>query len=125
MTKQTGNLSETERTLSALLGLSFSFLALRSRGATLRALNGVAGAALLARAVAGHCGVKAALGGHSSLGEGLADQWRRMRGVGTGPASGAPDAAQRTSTRDAVDTAANDSFAASDPPASRLPDVPP
>ena len=126
MTPLAGNLSQTERTVSALIGLSFSILALRGGGPAMRALNGATGAALLARAVAGHCGVKAALTGQATLAEGLTAQWRRMRGdAGSQDTRRAPDAAGAAATEDAVDRAANDSFPASDPPASRLPDEPP
>jgi hypothetical protein len=126
MTPLAGNLSQTERTVSALIGLSFSILALRGGGAVMRALNGATGAALLARAVAGHCGVKAALTGQATLAEGLTAQWRRMRGdAGSKVTRRSPDAAGAAATDDAVDRAANDSFPASDPPASRLPDEPP
>jgi len=61
--QQIGNLSNTERAISALIGLSLSVFCLRRPGSlSLRAFSGVAAASLLARAFAGHCGVKAALG---------------------------------------------------------------
>jgi hypothetical protein len=126
MTPLAGNLSQTERTVSGLIGLSFSILALRGGGPVMRALNGATGAALLARAVAGHCGVKAALTGQTTLAEGLTTQWRRMRGdAGREITRRSPDAARVAATEEAVDRASNDSFPASDPPASRLTDEPP
>lgn len=125
MAQHPGNLSDTERVLSALMGLSLSVLALRRGSPTLRAINGAVGTALLARAVAGHCGVKAALAGRSSLGRGMADQWHRMRGTGIELAVGESEPSKSAGTEDPVDTAVNDSFPASDPPGSRLPDEPP
>jgi hypothetical protein len=73
-----GNLSGTERGVSAGIGTGLSLLMLRSRSPVLRALAGLAGLALLARAVAGHCAVKAAVSGESSMGQGLRDEWNRM-----------------------------------------------
>jgi len=126
MTSPTGNLSQTERTVSALIGLSFSILALRGGGPVLRALNGATGAAFLARAAAGHCGVKAALTGQTTLAAGLTAQWRRMRGdAGAQATRPSPDAERAAATEEAIDRASSDSFPASDPPASRLPDEPP
>jgi hypothetical protein len=126
MTPLTGNLSQTERMVSALIGLSFSILALRGGGPVMRALNGATGAALLARAAAGHCGVKAALTGQATLAQGLSTQWRQMRGAaGRQETRPAPQAAPAAAGEDAIDRASNDSFPASDPPASRLPDEPP
>lgn len=77
---QRGNLSGTERGVSAGIGTGLSLLVLRSGSPILRALAAVAGLALLARAAAGHCAVKAAVTGESSIGEGLRDQWNRMSG---------------------------------------------
>jgi Protein of unknown function (DUF2892) len=126
MTPLTGNLSQTERMVSALIGLSLSILALRGGGLVIRALNGVAGAGLLARAAAGHCGVKAALMGQATLAQGLSTQWHQMRGnAGRLETRPSPQAARAAVSEDAIDRAANDSFPASDPPASRLPDEPP
>ena len=116
MTRQTGNLSGAERTLSALVGLSFSMAALRGGSPLMRLLNGLTGAALLARSYAGHCAVKAALSGESSFG-----LRPRTRETDNGSDRQRPPG----STSDAVDTAVNDSYPASDPPASRLPDEPP
>jgi hypothetical protein len=49
--------------VSAGIGTGLSLLALRSGSPILRALGAVAGLALLARAAAGHCAVKAAIMG--------------------------------------------------------------
>jgi Protein of unknown function (DUF2892) len=121
MTHQAGNLSGGERAFSALTGLSFAILALRGGSPLSRVLNGVTGAALLARSYAGHCGMKAAIAGEASLREGMAQQWGRMRPMG-GPWN---DKQPRASSSDAVDAGVNDSSPASDPPASRIPDEPP
>jgi hypothetical protein len=64
--------------VSAGIGTGLSLLMLRSGSPVLRALAVVTGAALLARAVAGHCAVKAAITGQSTLGNGLREQWKRM-----------------------------------------------
>ncbi len=78
--EQGGNLSGTERAVSAGIGTGISLLVLRSGSPILRALAAVTGLALLARAAAGHCAVKAAVTGESSIGEGLRQQWNRMSG---------------------------------------------
>ena len=70
-----GNLSQTERTTSALLGLGLTVLALSRASGALRAVSAVAAAGLLARAASGHCGVKSALAGETTLAEGLRDQF--------------------------------------------------
>lgn len=124
MTQPTGNLSSTERTWSAVAGATLALLALRRGHPILRSLAALAGANLLARSAAGHCGVKAALTGESSLGEGLRDQWSRMampgsRREGLSGSAGQPDRSR------AVDESVEQSFPASDAPASRLPDEPP
>jgi hypothetical protein len=125
MVQQSGNLSGAERAVSAFIGLSLSVIALRRGNPWLRALAGVTSSALMARAAAGHCGVKAALSGQASLGEGLSQQWGRLS---KSPAP-AREAEARSGVKDdqsaAVDSAVNDSFPASDPPASHQPDVPP
>jgi hypothetical protein len=61
--------------------------------------------------------MKSALTGQTSLGGGLADQWQRM--------SGKISSAAHAAESDAVDESVEESFPASDPPASRMPDVPP
>lgn len=104
MATQSQNLSEFERTMSALVGLSLSCLALRgSSTLAARALSGVLGAGLLIRATTGRCAVKAAL-----LGEGV-----RLETIAEPPHSAR------------VDEGLEGTFPASDPPASRLPDEPP
>ena len=62
--------------------------------------------------------MKAALTGESTFGEGMKEQWQRMTG-----SSGSESGSGRSSRY--VDPAVNDSFPASDPPASHLPDEPP
>jgi hypothetical protein len=121
-----GNVGSTERILSALFGIALSSLSTRRGNALIRAVAGMAGLALLGRALAGHCGVKAALTGESSLAEGLTEQWRR---TGNNVKSGLSAASQLLSRAehalDPVDESGNESFPASDAPASRLPDEPP
>jgi hypothetical protein len=70
---------------------------MRSGSPLFRVLSGAAAVALAARAAAGQCGVKAALQNRT--------------------------AHRENSAR--VDESVNESFPASDPPASRLPDEPP
>ena len=90
-----GNLSGAERTWSAVIGTGLSLLVLGRGSSILRTLAAVAGAGLLARAVAGHCGVKAALTGQASLGGGLRDQWRRMSGSQSSFADAQEDVEER------------------------------
>lgn len=119
MARPNGNLSGTERGISAAVGLSLLVIAGR-RGSSLgRVLSGLAGAALLARSYAGYCGVKSAVTGEGLLREGISEQWSRMRQRNVS----SRDASESGSA--AIDDAVNDSFPASDPPASRLPDEPP
>jgi len=119
MTQPTGNLSTTERTVSTLLGTALALLAARRGHPIIRAVASGASAALLARAYAGHCAVKSALTGQTSIAGGVADQWQRMSDRGR--SQRAPRAAQSA----AIDESLDQSFPASDPPASRLPDEPP
>jgi hypothetical protein len=79
--KTRGNLGLGERAVSAVLGVALSMLAAGRRSTILRILAGVAGASLLARSVAGHCAMKAALKGESSFRDGLSEQWRHTRVV--------------------------------------------
>jgi hypothetical protein len=125
MNSQTGNLSPLERAISALLGVALSGGALRARGTVTRALMGMAGASMLARAAAGHCAVKSAVTGHSSLREGVSDQWRCMVKRAEASRYGLPGSPAHHDKSQAVDEAGDESFPASDPPASRLPDEPP
>ena len=111
MPRSSHNLSEFERTLSALFGLSLSCLALSSTTSrAVRAVTGVIGAGLILRAATGHSRVKAA----------LTPQTARPETVAEPPAT---DSASVRSAR--IDEALEDTFPASDPPASRLPDEPP
>lgn len=119
MAQQSGNLSNTERTVSTLLGTALALVAARRGNPIIRALSATASAALLARAYAGHCGMKSALTGQTSLAGGIADQWHRMSGAGRA------DASIRAAQSDAIDESVDQSFPASDPPASHLPDEPP
>lgn len=79
MAEQAGNLGAPERWLSVLAGLGLTLSALRRGSLFGRAAAGVAGVSLLSRGAAGHCAMKAALTGESSLQEGLRAQWERMR----------------------------------------------
>jgi hypothetical protein len=130
MAHHTGNLGTGERALSALFGAALSILAMRRGGGLTRAASAVAGLSLLSRAAAGHCAMKASLTGQSTLRQGLADQWERMRSMfaGDDEAGRAAHAEARSaaiSRSRAVDESVIESFPASDPPASRLPDEPP
>jgi Inner membrane protein YgaP-like, transmembrane domain len=112
MNRRERNLSELERTLSGLLGLTLTCLALRERSAPgVRALAGVVGAGLLIRAATGRCAVKAALLAERARPETIAE-----------PPVVSPRASTHT-TR--LDDALEGSFPASDPLASQLPDEPP
>jgi len=119
MTLHTGNLSNTERTVSTVLGTALALLAARRGNPLIRAVAGTASAALLARAYAGHCAMKSALTGETSLASGMADQWRRMSGKSL------LQTPSRAAQSAAVDESVDQSFPASDPPASHLPDEPP
>ena len=125
MKLQTGNLSAVERTVSTAFAVVLSALALRGRSPLIRAVAGTASAALLARAVAGHCAVKGALRGDCSIFEGIADQWSGMSGTGRAERHGFPGSPAHKARSEAVDESVSESFPASDPPASRLPDDPP
>jgi hypothetical protein len=124
MITPSGNLSDTERTTSAVIGLGFTVAALTRGPAFLRALSGVLAAGLFARAAAGHCGVKSALAGHTTLAGGISDQFRAMTGAASAE-HGLPGSQRHQQKSAAVDQSVDDSFPASDPPASRLPDEPP
>jgi ferritin-like metal-binding protein YciE len=72
-----GNLNTFERWLSLLGGIGL--LASSARGGTAgRLARGSVGLSLLARGAAGHCAMKAALKGESSLADGLKDQWQQL-----------------------------------------------
>lgn len=118
----TGNLTSVERITSGFLGLLLGAAALRGGRSWVRAASAIAGASLLARAASGHCAVKAATLGHSSLADGVKDEWKGMRrgtDIGT---HGRPGSPLHTARSRSVDEGVNDSFPASDPPASHLPD---
>jgi hypothetical protein len=125
MAPQYGNLSSVERNTSALLGVGFAVVALSRGSAVLRALCGILAGGLLSRASAGHCGVKSALTGTSTLRDGMRDQWRGMANEPLARAHGLAGSPLRHTKSEAVDQSIDESFPASDPPASRLPDDPP
>lgn len=56
-----------------------------------RGLSAAAGLSLMARGAAGHCGMKAALTGETSLRQGMQEQWERMRSRLAGTAAGEID----------------------------------
>ena len=112
------NLSTAERGISGTLGtVALSAIALRRAHPVIRVGMALLGLGLLARAVSGHCAVKAALSGNRSRGNALADPSQATKGGrrGDDPAPG----------ERAVDDSIEGTFPASDPPASRLPDEPP
>jgi ferritin-like metal-binding protein YciE len=74
-----GNLGPTERWVSIVSGAGLVLASLARGGLLGRTLGTAAGVSLLARGAAGHCGMKAALSGESTLGEGLRDQWSQLR----------------------------------------------
>lgn len=125
MKHQTGNLSPTERAVSALAGIALAILSPRRSTAIGRSIMRGASAALLTRAWAGHCGIKSTLQGHTTLRSGLADQWERMTAGSLTGTNGLPGSPVHASQSQAVDQSVDQSFPASDPPASRLPDEPP
>jgi uncharacterized membrane protein len=79
MHEHAGNLSRGERIGSAVLGLGMMLL-MRRGSPLLRIAGGALAASLISRAVAGHCAMKAAVTGESSLRQGLTDQWQRTVG---------------------------------------------
>lgn len=82
MNRSSGNLSGGERAFSAISGVALSIFGASRGGPILRVLASTAGAALLARAFAGHCAMKAALSGESTLREGALEQWRQTSRTG-------------------------------------------
>jgi hypothetical protein len=125
MAQQTGNLSTTERIFSGAIGSALTVLALQRGNPLVRMLAGFAGSAMLTRAAAGHCAAKSALQGHSSLTEGIKDQWCHLTGGASRLRDGLPGSPVHTRKSDAVDQSVEESFPASDPPASHIPDEPP
>jgi len=74
-----GNLKRNERLLSLGGGALLAALATRGSSTTARLLLGLGATGLVARSLAGHCAMKAAVTGQSTFKEGLAEQWRHMR----------------------------------------------
>jgi ferritin-like metal-binding protein YciE len=72
-----GNLNTIERWLSLLGGIGLIASAVRG-GTAGRIARGGVGLSLLARGAAGHCAMKAAMTGESSLKEGFKDQWQQL-----------------------------------------------
>jgi hypothetical protein len=122
--EQSGNLSSSERSISALAGAATLVAASRAP-LVWRGLFALAGLGLIARAAAGHCAVKSVLRGDATLGESVAAQWSRMRRGSARSASALPGSAQHARKSQAIDESVEESFPASDPPASRIPDEPP
>ena len=73
------NVGGVERWVSVVAGLGLTLAALRGGGFLRRATTGAAGLSLLTRGISGYCGMKAALTGQTSLGEGLKEQVNRTR----------------------------------------------
>ena len=131
MYEQTGNLSPNERSISALAGAA-SLIAATRAPFLVKSILALTGIGLIARAAAGHCAVKSALRGDATLGESVADQWSRLRPRMTRPATDyrvSPSHERVSPSHEhksrAIDESVDESFPASDPPASRLPDEPP
>ncbi len=74
-----GNLGTAERWFSILAGLGLTLAAARGRGVFRRAALGSMGMSLLSRGAAGHCGMKAALSGESTLTDGISTQFQHLR----------------------------------------------
>jgi len=125
MQERAGNLSPSERTFSTLVGLGLCLVGTQGRSAGLRLLASVAGLALLTRAAAGHCAVKSALQGRTTLAQGVRDQWCHLSRRSSALQDGLPGSPLHERRSEAIDESVNESFPASDPPASRLPDEPP
>jgi uncharacterized membrane protein len=83
MHSQPGNLSDGERFASAVFGVGLTMIAARRGGPLFRLLVGLAGTSLVGRAIAGHCGMKAAVTGQSTLKEGMQEQWRHTTRAGS------------------------------------------
>jgi len=79
MYTSSGNVGAVERWLSLAAGIGLTLASFGRRGIVGRTALGATGLSLLARGATGHCAVKAALTGESSLREGLADQWSRAK----------------------------------------------
>jgi ferritin-like metal-binding protein YciE len=73
------NLTQRERWISTVLGLGLT-LGAWPRGSLLRRVAlSAGGVGLIARGLAGYCGVKAALTRQASLSDGIREQWQRLR----------------------------------------------
>jgi uncharacterized membrane protein len=94
--RYSGNLSRGERIGSALLGVGVSLLLTRRAGPVMRLVGGTLAASLFGRAFAGHCAMKAALTGESSLKQGFADQWERSAQLGRRVARRGEESLQRS-----------------------------
>lgn len=84
MTLHRRNLGETERWISFVSGAGLLLVSLLRGGVLSRSLGAAAGVSLLARGAAGHCAMKAALSGESTLREGVRDQIHHLRSRVTG-----------------------------------------
>jgi len=74
-----GNLTQRERWISTLAGLGLTLGAF-PRGSLLRRVAlSAGGVALIARGLAGYCGMKAALTRQATLRDGMREQWQRLR----------------------------------------------
>lgn len=125
MHQQTGNLSPRERSISALTGAVTLLTATARVPLVWKGVLALAGIGLIARATAGHCAVKSVLRGEASIRDSVAAQWSRMRPGRERRAGDLPGSPQYERKSRAVDESVEESFPASDPPASRLPDEPP
>jgi ferritin-like metal-binding protein YciE len=76
---QSGNVSTSERWLSAAAGLGLTLRALKGHGFVRRVVLASAGLSLLARSATGYCAVKSTLAGDTSLKQGMQEQMRRVR----------------------------------------------
>jgi ferritin-like metal-binding protein YciE len=74
-----GNLTQRERWISTLVGLGLTLGAWPRGSFVRRVALSAGGMALIARGLAGYCGVKAAWTRQASLGEGMREQWQRLR----------------------------------------------
>jgi len=104
MLQQRGNLAPRERWISVLSGIGLALASLTRGTTAIRSLGAIAGLSLIARGAAGHCAMKAALAGETSLREGVRDQWARMRSSAL-RARGIATAARDIDTMEALYTA--------------------
>ena len=88
------NLGRGERQVSTVVAALGLIAGLRGRSPILRTLSGAVGMGFLARSVAGHCAVKAAVSGQTSRGQGIKDQWLHITRTGSNPRLTARSAAQ-------------------------------